>query len=128
LAVFKLHHYVPKVLDYLCEGSIFLYCFLIAVNAILTISVDKKDKTLGTQQLFNIIYFSTPCLTLLNGRNSWRKAMFRGICFSTGVATVIMNDTLIVTVTESVFGMILVQLWVEITISYMSSAMDRLII
>jgi hypothetical protein len=127
MVVFKIRHYAPKVLDCLCEGSIVLYVFLILVNAVLTCSIEKEDKMFGTHQMFNIFYFSTPCVTLLHGRNTLTKFILRFVCLNLGISIVILTETItVLTITASVLGILLIQMWVEITLYYYISSMDRL--
>ena len=123
----KFHHYVPKTLDYLCEGSICLYCTLIIFFEAISRSVDKEAKVYGSHQLFYLVYLSMTTLTLFNSRNSVYKTVFRSVCFFLGVTTVIFNENLVIPIVTSYFGILLFCLWIEVIIYQLSSATDRLI-
>jgi len=123
----KFHHYVPKTLDYLCEGSIFFYTFLIIFFEMITKAVDKDAKVYGSHQIFYLVYLSMTCITLLDGRKSAYKTLFRSVCFFLGVVTIVFNEELLAPIGSTLFGTLLFFVWIEVIIYQLSSARDRLI-
>jgi hypothetical protein len=57
ILVYYVRHKTPKVLDYLCEGSIVFHCTLVIIMNLATIPMDKQEKNLIWAQVFHLNLF-----------------------------------------------------------------------